>query len=544
MQYLGKTVQEQRVEIFKNDGLPLQLLNAYKKIEKIWPENVSYEEKGDTNQLSYIKYLLIPKIPKGSKKYWVTDSGTFNPKENIYSLTKQIEKPGSIISLIGSILFLGGISLMLKRFAVFSTISIPEAFGVAVFFCMVCTVISKIVFARCIPGFCVITFFGFLSWLWLIGEKIVMCKRSLKIFPICKFNCSALNRKDVGILIRYYSIIMIFLSVLWAFLMSVVVVPDDWDAWAIWGAKAKVLALGHGPLLDVSYFGHANYPLLWPSIWAYSGWLGGGWEEMWVRGWGSVFLLLCIWEIILVIERIIGRRDLGFLGGALFASVPMVPLIASWSYADIPLCYFFVVSFGCLISLKEKENNIHIVMASILAASAAYTKNEGVMFALLMTGFIPFVVRRNSIYYILVFIGLFSILYSPWIIWKDIIHHFPSSATTGLHFDLANLHRAWHRIPHAIDAIARMWCDIRQWNIVLWLSLLWFCIGLIKKESRKWQLIPWGMLIGYFIIIIFLTTEIYWQVGSSWNRLTVHTLAFLIIAMVVQFANIFPVNQD
>jgi len=66
--------------------------------------------------------------------------------------------------------------------------------------------------------------------------------------------------------------------------MSVVVVPDDWDAWAIWGSRAKLLALGHSPLIDVTKFGHTDYPLLWPSIWSFSGWCAGGWEEQWSRG--------------------------------------------------------------------------------------------------------------------------------------------------------------------------------------------------------------------------------------------------------------------
>jgi hypothetical protein len=74
------------------------------------------------------------------------------------------------------------------------------------------------------------------------------------------------------------------LAVSAAFVMAVTSVPDDWDAWAIWGARAKVLALGNGPLEDVTWFGHADYPLLWPSLWACSGWCAGGWEEQWIRG--------------------------------------------------------------------------------------------------------------------------------------------------------------------------------------------------------------------------------------------------------------------
>ena len=98
--------------------------------------------------------------------------------------------------------------------------------------------------------------------------------------------------------------------------MSVVVVPDDWDAWAIWGSKARVLAQGTGPLYDVTRFGHPDYPLLWPTIWAFSGWLTGGWKECWSKGWGAVFLLFSVWEMIHIVREQGRSLTIGLLAGA------------------------------------------------------------------------------------------------------------------------------------------------------------------------------------------------------------------------------------
>jgi hypothetical protein len=534
IQYLNKTAEEQRVVIWKSSGLPINLLNVYKEIEKSWPKDISYSTSGDFNQLSYLKYLLIPKNPKGSDTYKVSSDGRFSPKAEVFLNDHQIKRGFPIFSILGSLFVFLGISVSLRFLYCRYSFSFPEIFGCSLFLCMACTVLSRVFLATSIPAFYLLTFLGMLSWLWVAVQKIFY-KKAFEITSLT-YDQSRSNPplriwQRVGAL---FLGCIITLSIFWAFLMSVIVVPDDWDAWAIWAAKAKVLALGHGPLLDVSYFGHANYPLLWPSVWAYSGWLGGGWEEMWTRGWGSVFLLLCIWELMVIGIRITGRRDLGLLCGALFASVPMVPLIASWSYSDIPLCFFITASFGCLIIQRPERTRVSIGMAALLAAAAAYTKNEGVMFALLISFSILFFPGRRQLRDVLLFLGIFVMLYTPWIIWAKVVHHFSSSATEGLYFDLGNIQRAWQRFPKAIEAIGKMWIDMKQWNIVLWVSLLFLFIGLGKKQVRSWLIVPTGMLLVYFVIIVFHEAQIYWQVGTSWNRLTVHVLPFLLIGLVYQ----------
>ncbi|MCI5131283.1 MAG: hypothetical protein D3904_07110 [Candidatus Electrothrix sp. EH2] len=85
-----------------------------------------------------------------------------------------------------------------------------------------------------------------------------------------------------------------------------------------------------------------------------------------------------------------------------------------------------------------------------------------------------------------------------------------------------------------------MWRDIRQWNIVgfgIIPALLYSLYSLFRLGNRKFPLVclllPFGMLLSYVVIILFHQNEIYWQIGTAWNRLTVQALPLLIILLVL-----------
>ncbi|MFH0780834.1 MAG: hypothetical protein V2B20_02635 [Pseudomonadota bacterium] len=542
--YLGKSIEVQRSAIFHNVGFSEVLLDANRNINKVWPQDINYTATGDNNQLSYLKYLLLPRIPSGSTQYSVDAGGTFTSAVPSALLVKPTHFGSSIFALLGSFFILGGMTLALTYLLERIPFSFPELFGCSLLVCMACVVLSRAFLAVATPAFYLQTFVGMFGWGWFLMRRMNgMRERSLSVVFSENFVHKNLPYLGLGKIWKMLFLIIISLSILWALLMSVIVVPDDWDAWAIWAAKAKVLALGHGPLADVSYFGHADYPLLWPSVWAFAGWFNGGWEEMWSRGWGGIFLLLTVWEIVVIVKRLTGRADLGLLGGALFVSMPMVPLVASWSYAEAPFWLLITACSGCLVLRGIEDNRMVAVIAALLAAAAAYTKNEGVMFAGLSGFWILLLPGRNRIRAMLVYFGVFAVCYAPWVIWTRYFMHFGSHATVGLHFDIQNIQRAAHRVPVAIEAISRMWSDIRQWNIVLWLGFGFALFGLRKGPWRVWLFPSLSMLLGYVVIVVFHEAEIYWQVGTSWNRLTEHILPFLLICLICQCAAILCPEQ-
>lgn len=185
----------------------------------------------------------------------------------------------------------------------------PEALALACLFLTLLTLPTRFFFLSAQPAFGGAIVLALVGWATLLANTFLslMQKKDRTAQPAV--SVSRRERIFSGLLL-----LIIAAGLLWSFLMAVVVVPDDWDAWAIWGSKAKVLALGSGPLEDVTRFGHADYPLLWPTIWAFSGWLSGGWEECWSKGWGAVFLLLCVWEMRIAVSAQSGSRTAGLAG--------------------------------------------------------------------------------------------------------------------------------------------------------------------------------------------------------------------------------------
>jgi hypothetical protein len=529
--YLGKTALEQRLIIWRSAGLSASLQNIADGINATWPVDTHYSMTGNQVQQSYLKYLLIPHIPDGSDTFKVDTNGTFSPSGKSKFEASQEHASFPVRSLIGSFLVICSLSLCLQTVFDRGQFSFPEIFSCATFAVTGVIVISRGVFLTAKPGFFFLTGLSLLCWAY-VGSGWLRQKRSSK----------ALSRQ-AGHEVRIYTTLplttwkffligIIVCNLLWIILMSVVVVPDDWDAWAIWGAKAKVLALGHGRLQDVIHFGHQDYPLLWPAVWALSGWFGGGWEEMWSRGWGGIFFFLCIWEIAIIIKQTTGRGDLGLLGGALFASIPMSPLVSSWSYAEAPLWLLTTCCFGCLLRWRQSGEIIFIVGAAVLAAAASYTKNEGVLFVVLCLVWILPASNKKKLQAIFLFSCIFITLYSPWLYWTRETLHLGSHATSSLSLTHGDMNRILHRIHPAFETIVRMWRDIRQWNIVLWGIGILVAIGIIVKECRKELMLPLSMLAGYLVIEVVHHDEISWLVGTSWNRLTLQPMPLLIVVLV------------
>lgn len=538
VRYFGKTPSEQRVEIWKTAGLSKALLDVFGKVQASWPRDISYSATGDHNQVSYLKYLLIPRLPAGSDSYAIDAKGAFTSPDGPALQAGQEHHRFAFSGLLCSFLVVCGMTLALKKSVARVPFSFPEMFGCISLLLMGCVVVSRLLLATAVPAFYLLAFAGLLSWIFLALKKMQGRRSVSRPFHSSVCTTSAPVRGPFHIFLVSFLICSIALSVLWVLLMSVIVVPDDWDAWAIWAAKAKVLALGRGPLFDVSYFGHADYPLLWPSVWAFSGWLGGGWEEMWSRGWAGLFFLLCIWEITIIIERNTGRKVLGLLGGALFASMPMAPLIASWTYAETPFWMLTISSIGSLMLWRSTNARSALLVAALLATAAAYTKNEGVLFFVLASCWILLCPGKRRLQAVMLFAAIFFILYLPWLYWIKIVLKLGSHATVGLHLDYENIQRVSGRVPKAFESIFGMWSDIKRWNIVLWASCLCAVFGCMRKGLRTDLMIPIGMLLGYFVIIVFHKDDIYWQIGTAWDRLTIQMMPLLLIVLVPYVGNL------
>jgi len=518
--YGGKERLEQVSAVCKNAGIRYDNLGAFLEETRGWGSREVYHARGDHTKLSYVSYLLAPHIPDDAEMAVVLKDRQLSieggPGGSNSAAAHFYESTRSAWALLGALLVIAGIGLGLRESVRKVGLSTPESLGLGVGLVSTLVLLSKAFTGTVDMGCWAALVTGVLGW---------------------NVYTQSMIRKEIGFrdLFRRPGVTAVLaggfsvLVVLWAVLMAVIVVPDDWDAWAIWGPKARVL-LGVGPLADVQHFGHADYPLLWPSIWAFTGWFNQGWEEYFVRGWGAIFLGLTSWQCGMIIHRV-SKSGMMAWGAALgILSVPFFPLIASWGYAEAPLWLMLTCAFGRLVAWEDGNASRDAICLAILAAAAAMCKNEGLMFGVLMLGLMAVGGGVSHIKRSGVAIGLFLVLVLPWTIWVRSEIGMETHALLGFGGD-GRLAYALGRVPEACRKIVEMWIDVRRWNVVLAAGLLLSVVGLIRGSwsLRRLISVPLAGLCVMFVIIVFHKDPVGWQVGTAWDRFTLQVLPMLVV---------------
>lgn len=528
--YVGKTTWEQRVEVLERAGLdPMIVVNAV-RLASAWPPGVSYDIRGGGDHPSYIKYLLAPRIPSGGPGHEMLIQ---NGRVSAMGLRQAGSAGGtaavetrSPAGFLLSLVLLSALAIGVRRIARQAELSFPEAFALALLFLSVAVGLSRFFLRTAVPGYA-------LTVAAALGIGAYGLAAVARKHPAGEGAARPSGSAGAGLclLLGCVSVGAVILS----FLFSVVVVPDDWDAWAIWGAKAKVLALGEGSLKDVIWFGHEDYPLLWPGLWAFSAWLGGGWEEHWCRGWGALLFGLAVWQCGVVIFRKTGRRLPALAGAALFASIPKAVMVASWSYAEAPLWLMTVCAFGRLwTAVDASQEPFDAVWAGLFAVAGALTKNEGLFFAVVGLFWILLAGGRSRWKKVLLYALPLVLLYLPWVWWTRIGLVLGSHATAGLGVTSASLAHAAQRLGPALGQVMEIWADVRQWSVGL-LFLVAGGVYTVVKGDGKTRLaltIPCALLAGLFAVVVFHTADLHWQMGTAWDRLTLQALLPLIVITV------------
>lgn len=154
------------------------------------------------------------------------------------------------------------------------------------------------------------------------------------------------------------------------------------DALAIWNLRARVLLKGQGSWLqDLTTLGqHPDYPLLLPSLvaraWSYFG-RSAWWIPFLVQG---IIIYAAILSLTALIANLRGAR-MGLLAGWVLLGTPFFLRESAGLQADVAVAYYLLSALA-LISLKEcwyPDRFGLEVAAGLMAALAAWTKNEGIL---------------------------------------------------------------------------------------------------------------------------------------------------------------------
>jgi hypothetical protein len=178
-----------------------------------------------------------------------------------------------------------------------------------------------------------------------------------------------------------------FVSALATLLVALLSLPHGWwDAWGIWNMHARFLYRGGPDWTDVFLLPmYSDYPFLLPSI------VAGGWallhNEHTVVPMFVAFLFTAL-TIALMIGSVSVRRNdwLGLAAGAALVAAPEFLRHGAYQMADVPLGFYFLLAFS-LLQLSEISSHRAILVAGagLSAGLAAWTKNEGMLFAAVLT---------------------------------------------------------------------------------------------------------------------------------------------------------------
>jgi dolichyl-phosphate-mannose-protein mannosyltransferase len=169
---------------------------------------------------------------------------------------------------------------------------------------------------------------------------------------------------------------------------------DAWDHFAI---KARFLFLGGDQWKRAFLSGlndYADYPLMLPTTLARF-WQYLGDETSLVQVF--VAMLFTFGTVALLVASLSSLRgkQQGLLAGLVLLGTPFFITHGAIQYADVPLGFLFLATLVLLTEARYETRDLGaVVLAGIFASIAAWTKNEGLVFTLLVLvvqGFVVFV---------------------------------------------------------------------------------------------------------------------------------------------------------
>lgn len=276
----------------------------------------------------------------------------------------------------------------------------------------------------------------------------------------------------------------------------------DWDAWSIWNLHARFLgqsAWWQHAVSPLGFRSHPDYPLLLPSLvsllghanllalgFAAAGAAALFFAVLSLRGTASALLALIVWTV-----------STGYL-----TQVPS-------QYADIPLSVLLLVAVAGLLTGD-------VYLCGFAAGAAAFTKNEGIVFALAMVALAGLAVERSRVLRLLAAAapGLALTL------WFKLAYAPPSEYSGQSLAKLADPSR-WAAILGRIPGeMVNLGMGIGHPLVIL--SILALGLGFSTPLSRVWKAaaaVIGVQLLGYLGAYLLTPNDLAWQLDTSMSRL-------------------------
>jgi hypothetical protein len=322
-------------------------------------------------------------------------------------------------------------------------------------------------------------------------------------------------------------------------------VHGGWDAWLIWNLLARFLYRGgenwHTAFNNLPMNHHADYPLLIPCSIARIWQLNGG-ETQYAPILIGLLFTIAVLGLTFSTICLIKNRNQAWLAGIVMTGATNYIVLGAYQYADVPLSYFFMATLALffLQDLTESNNGLS-VLAGIMGGLACWTKNEGLLFLLLIGIvyiFLILVKQRKKMLIrqlltfsagaalILTIVIYYKIAYAPA---NDLIHQLNMKLL--LH-NILDASRYYDIGKNILDTI------LNANPLLLFVMLYPFYSGIQKDVIHKDSTILATSTIlllfaGYYFIYVVTPYDLKWHLASSLSRLLMQIWPSIILLVFV-----------
>ncbi|HUR58016.1 MAG TPA: glycosyltransferase family 39 protein [Opitutaceae bacterium] len=311
------------------------------------------------------------------------------------------------------------------------------------------------------------------------------------------------------------------------------------DAWAIWNMHARFMLRGGTAWPDLLAspqinWSHPDYPrLVSGSVARVWGWAGN--EAPCIAALiSALFAAATVGVLMASVARLRGRLA-ALAGGLILVGTPFFVTFAANEHADIPLAAYMLAAVALALLVEgSAEARGGWALAGIFTGLAAWTKNEGLLFAVVFGAvWIGRQVRRGGrraigflvlgILPALLLVGGFKLLLAPT---NDLV-----GATVG-----SRLGQAFDVARHRL-LLASLWRDVRafgEWALIPFLPMLLpFLSGARVRRVAGGRLVPVVaalMLAGYYGVYLLTPMELGGHINSSLVRLLLQLWPLALLA--------------
>lgn len=279
----------------------------------------------------------------------------------------------------------------------------------------------------------------------------------------------------------------------------------DWDAWSIWNLRARMIEGGQWRhAISPEFSNHPDYPLLTSSLIA-NLWTASQSQSTLIPIVVSFFFFALTAISLVASVAMLCGRSAGWLAGLTLAASAGYAAQAVTQYADVPLSLYILLA---LIWLALDQP----IIAGLFASSAAWTKNEGIAFAIIFLIAGSFAINRTRLWVGaapgLAFVGFFRL----------ILAH---SNTVTVSLSAGNLLDA-SRYFTILAGLAKEIANIGLgWkHPLLLLAVLAIILGTHRsRTSTIFTLIIGAQLAMYLAIYALAKVDLDWLISTSLSRL-------------------------